>query len=66
MTPDVIAEYDSSRKIADKPVRSICYAAHANLFFAMDGNVRPCCWSKQPYGNVQCSGTWTRFGRALR
>jgi len=53
MTPDVIAEYDKSRNIADKPVRSICYAAHMNLFFSMDGSVRSCCWNRQPLGNVQ-------------
>ena len=54
MTPDVIAEYDRSRNLTDKPVRSVCYAPHVNLFFDMFGNVRACCWNKEfPVGDAR-------------
>jgi radical SAM protein with 4Fe4S-binding SPASM domain len=51
--PDAIAAYESSRDFSKKAVRSACYAPHANLYFSMNGDVRPCCWSNFPIGNVK-------------
>lgn len=54
MTPESIAEYDSSRNIAGQAVRSMCYAPHTNIFFDVMGNAKVCCWNSQhPLGNVQ-------------
>ena len=47
------ADYDSSRNLTGKPVRSLCYAPHTNLFFDRLGSVRVCCWNwSQPAGNI--------------
>ncbi len=36
-------EYDKSRKIADHPFRSACYAPFTSLYFWPTGDVTPCC-----------------------
>jgi MoaA/NifB/PqqE/SkfB family radical SAM enzyme len=54
MKPEDIARYHGSRRLADKAVRSMCYAPHTNIFFGMNGQARACCWNwAQPIGNVQ-------------
>ncbi|WP_192936316.1 radical SAM protein [Sinorhizobium meliloti] len=54
MTPDQQAAYDLSRSFSTKAVPAVCYAAHTNMFFDMQGWVKACCWNWQhPLGHVK-------------
>jgi molybdenum cofactor biosynthesis enzyme MoaA len=54
MDPTAVEEYDRSRDLSGKAVRSLCYAPHANVFFEMHGRVQVCCWNWQwPIGNAR-------------
>jgi radical SAM protein with 4Fe4S-binding SPASM domain len=54
MNSDERAVYDKSRNLSTKALPAICYAAHTNLYFDMQGSVKACCWnSEHPLGNVQ-------------
>ena len=57
MSPDLIEAYDRSRNRGQAGSR-VCYAPHVNLFLAMNGNVRVCCWnSTYSLGNAR-NQTW--------
>jgi MoaA/NifB/PqqE/SkfB family radical SAM enzyme len=41
-----IEEFDASRRLGDKALRSACYAPYTNLYFTQWGEVQACCWGR--------------------
>jgi molybdenum cofactor biosynthesis enzyme MoaA len=67
--PEHIQAYDRSRNLESKAVRAMCYAAHTNLFFEMQGRVMACCWNwRHPIGDARTQTLdemWTGAQAAL-
>lgn len=54
MDSEIAAQYDATRNLSKKAVRSLCYAPFASLYFDYAGRVRVCCHNSQyVLGNAQ-------------